>query len=190
MNRSKLLIVFIIIGISINLYSQEVSKSFKYFNLTQLGLLAGQTNYSFYYPTNKNFLSVLMINGVSYKNKFNIGFGTGLENIDLINTIPVFIDVRYCFLKKNISPYIHFSSGYSIPLDKEIPYYVYDYKGGVLIETALGVKNQINQNMAFTFSMGYRYQKIIADYPDWINGTYTLTDIYNRVSLRFGLLFM
>jgi hypothetical protein len=123
--------------------------------------------------------------------------------------LPVVADIRYYFRKVRPLPFVSLQAGYSFPLGGSYAQTIDEINsrrmhrikylnlpsgsssepitasGGILINPAIGLQTPINKHFAMTFSAGYY----------WMHNTYKQTDNYtldidyNRVSLKFGLLF-
>jgi hypothetical protein len=143
-------------------------------------------------------LSLILLGGYDFKNKFSVGGGVGL---DLLNEayMPVVADLKYNFTSGKINHYIYFQGGYIVPLETPDPY-DYDYSsdylsdissdGGYLINPGLGLKLFINEKNAFSFGIGYKYIHINHSYKEQNGQTIDRVIKYNRVVLSFGYHFM
>ncbi len=159
-----------------------------YFNITDVGLLAGRDSYQ-----NRYSFSSLIINGYQFKNRLSLGLGTGIEFMD-IPLAPAFLDVRHTILKGKLSPFIGVQGGYAFPL---VNYYNngYEpiYKGGYMVGSVVGIKNYMSDNTAIVFSVGFRHQKLLSTRTQWgWEGDEQITQVYNlynRIAIRAGLHF-
>jgi hypothetical protein len=175
-----------------------------YFNLTEMGVLVGNSaNYK------KNPFTLMNINSWKFENGFSTGIGVGVEFFNE-TYLPVVADFRYYLRKSGAIPYVSLQGGYSIPLGGtysqqqiyyaspyflESPIYFWDppspattdvsSRGGWLLNPAIGIQTPLNENLALTFSAGYRMMR--QRYGK--NDTYKLDVDYNRLSLKVGLLF-
>ena len=174
-----------------------------YFNLTEMGVLAGNSaNYK------KNPFTLLNINGWRFENGFSTGLGVGVEFFNE-TYLPVVADFRYFIRKSGAMPFVSLQGGYSIPLGGTYSQQVYysspviwdltiyrpptpippttdvSARGGWLLNPAIGIQSAINENLALTFSAGYRIMR----HRYGKNDTYKLDVDYNRLSLKVGLLF-
>lgn len=143
-------------------------------------------------------LSLILVGGYDFKNKFSVGGGVGL---DLLNEayMPVVADLKYNLTSGKINHYIYFQGGYTVPLETPDPY-DYDYysyyhsdissDGGYLINPGLGLKLFINEKNAFSFGIGYKYIHINHSYKEQNGQTIERIIKYNRVVLSFGYHFM
>lgn len=170
-----------------------------YFNLTETGVLSGYFS---------NIFSIANTSSWKFSNGFTAGIGVGFENSNE-KYLPVVADVRYYFRKVRPLPFVSLQAGYSFPLGGSFAQTIdkinsnrmhrINYRnlpslsskdpitasGGFQINPAIGLQTPINKHFALTFSAGYY----------WMHNTYKQTDNYtldidyNRVSLKFGLLF-
>jgi hypothetical protein len=173
-----------------------------YFNLTEMGVLAGNSaNYK------KNPFTLMNISSWKFENGFSTGIGVGVEFFNE-TYLPVVADFRYFIGKAGAMPFVSLQGGYSIPLGGTYTQQNYYYppvmyvsspiyqppvasttdisaRGGWLLNPAIGLQMPLNENLALTFSAGYRMMR--QRYGK--NDTYKLDVDYNRLSLKVGLLF-
>jgi hypothetical protein len=174
-----------------------------YFNLTEMGVLAGNSaNYK------KNPFTLMNINSWKFENGFTAGIGVGVEFFGE-TYLPVVADFRYFIRKAGAMPFVSLQGGYSIPLGgtyTQQNYYYPPYmwssssiyrptaqptnidisaRGGWLLNPALGIQAPINENLSLTFSAGYRLMRQRYGKDD----AYKMDVDYNRLSLKVGLLF-
>ena len=170
-----------------------------YFNLTETGVMSGSFS---------PILSITNINSWKFSNGFSAGLGLGLELSNEKN-LPVMADFRYSFRQKRPLPFVSVQTGYSfliagsyeniinevnhrkrhyigfpdpVPLAAKVPV---SASGGFFISPAIGIQTPINENFALTFSIGYNWMHLDLIQAD----DYTLNVDFNRVALKFGLLF-
>ncbi len=166
-----------------------------YFNLTEAGILAGNSNNRFKSP-----FSIMNINAWQFKNRYSVGVGAGVEFVNE-TYLPVVADFRYFLKRQGINPFFGMQGGYSFALDKpdrlysdplinsSPGYYLGNNlemkaKGGLLFNPSVGICTSLSENLAFTFSVGYRMMRhryIRAD-------DYKIDIDYNRLSIKIGLL--
>ena len=166
-----------------------------YFNLTEAGILAGNSDNKYSAP-----FSFLNISGLQFKNGLSVGAGTGVEFFNE-TYLPVVADFRYYLKRQGVNPFFGVQGGYSFALDKPDKQYVYGNtylwnipngstldvkaKGGLLLNPFVGFCTSLNENMALTFSAGYRIMRHRYNREDD-----SKIDIdYNRLSLKIGLIF-
>ncbi len=174
-----------------------------YFNLTEIGVLAGNSaNYK------KDPFAFLNISSWKFEKGFSTGIGVGVEFFNE-TYLPVVADFRYFIRNSGAIPFVSLQGGYSIPLGGTYSQQVYysspvdwnsliyrpptpipttqdiSARGGWLLNPAIGIQSAINENLALTFSAGYRIMR----HRYGKNDTYKLDVDYNRLSLKVGLLF-
>lgn len=166
-----------------------------YFNLTEAGILAGKSDNKYPAP-----FSLINICGWQFKNRFSVGAGAGVEFLSE-TYLPVVADLRYYLKSQGVTPFFGIQGGYSFALDKPDLQYVYDYadiwqgpngntlemkaKGGFMLNPSAGMCISMNENLALTFSAGYRIMRHRYSRQD----NYDIDIDYNRLSLKIGLLF-
>ncbi len=170
-----------------------------YFNLTEIGVLAGNSN-----NANKSAFTMMNISSWKFACGFTAGVGVGVEFFNE-TYLPVVADFRYYIREHGPLPFVALQAGYSIPLggsySQQNYYYGYNEvligpgyytvnqdmsaRGGFLINPSIGIQAQLNENLALVFSAGYRYMR--HNYGKDEN--YKLEVEYNRLSLKVGLLF-
>jgi hypothetical protein len=170
-----------------------------YFNLSELGILAGNTSNAKRAP-----LTLMNVNMWRFENGISAGLGVGVHFFNE-TYLPVVADFRYHLRRSGPVPFASVQAGYSIPLGgtyNQQYYYAYDSRssiypgptpgnqnvsarGGLLVNPAIGIQTQINENFALTFSAGYSYLRHRYGKEE----AYALDVDYNRLSLKIGLLF-
>ena len=172
-----------------------------YFNLTEFGVLAGNSNNSEKAP-----FTLMNVNNWQFANGFAAGIGVGVHFFNE-TYLPVVADFRYFLRKQGPLPFVSLQTGYSIPVGGEYTqsyYYANDVlvkpgiwpgptqtvqdasaRGGILINPSVGFQTQINESLALTFSAGYCYLRHRYGKEE----TYKMDVDYNRLSLKIGLQF-
>ena len=170
-----------------------------YTNLTELGVLAGNSN-----NLKKAPFTLMNVNSWQFANGFSTGIGLGVEFFNE-TYLPVVADFRYFLCKLGPLPFLSVQSGYSIPLGGNYTQQLYyanplinglypvmtqtrqdvSARGGFLINPSIGILTQINENLSLIFSVGYSYQRHRYGKQD----IYKLDVDYNRLSLKVGLQF-
>ncbi len=165
------------------------------FTIAEAGVLAGNSDNQYHAP-----FSFMIISGRQFGNRFSVGAGTGVEFFSE-TYLPVVADLRYYFNRQGVQPFLGIQGGYSFALDKPDEQFVYqtggmwpqpsgtplelEAKGGLLLNPSLGISTSLNQNLALTFSAGYRIMRHQYCRED----NYSIDVDYNRLSLKIGLLF-
>jgi len=156
-----------------------------YLNITDLGTLIGSGN------NNRNAIfSISSFNGYGFSSKM-VGGSIGFEIFETL-MLPVYFEFRGVLAISKFSPFFSLKAGYSFALEDPESYWGENYNstGGYLFGTGLGALIWINNHNAFEISIQYRYQDIkTIRTDDWSGETTTLTKKYNRLELKFGLLF-
>jgi hypothetical protein len=157
-----------------------------YVNITDFGLLIATGN------NNQNgIFTISTMNGYSFASRFIAGAGVGIELFQSL-MLPLYADTRIILAKSRITPYAGFKTGYSFALEDPAANWgeSYDSHGGFTLGTGAGVFIWINDRSSFEINLSYRYQAIKTDRTyEWSGVTTTLTTTYNRLELRFGILF-
>jgi hypothetical protein len=152
-------------------------------NMTSMGFLIGSSHNAQLAP-----FSLLMVNGFRTSNGLFSGIGTGVEFFST-SYLPLFIDLRYDLLGKDVVPYVVAKGGYGFPMSGDFTEYdvSYEYFGGALFGAGIGLKIRTRKHFAWDIGLLYRYQKTsYKEIYDWNNQEYEYTDIFNRIELRLG----
>ncbi|MGD9930506.1 MAG: hypothetical protein AB7U05_10845 [Mangrovibacterium sp.] len=133
------------------------------------------------------------------------GLGAGLDLLEE-SYLPAFVNLEYRFRDSRFTPFIAFQGGYLLPLDGEVnthggyyyydimpyssywPYYqsqTLDNEGGLMFNPSLGFISQVNDNLGFSLSFGYRYSQVTFTGDN----SYELETNYNRLSIKLGIIF-
>jgi hypothetical protein len=172
-----------------------------YYNLTEFGVLAGNSNNSEKAP-----FTLMNVNNWQFANGLAAGIGVGVHFFNE-TYLPVVADVRYFLRKQGPLPFVSLQAGYSIPVGGQYTqsyYYaytdvakpaIYPYtspteqdasaRGGFLVNPSIGFQTQLNESLALTFSAGYCYLRHRFGKEE----TYRMDVDYNRLSLKVGLQF-
>jgi hypothetical protein len=152
-------------------------------NMTSIGFLAGTSHNEQVAP-----LSLLMVNG--YRTPYGLfaGFGTGIEFFST-SYLPLYLDLRYDLLGKEVVPYIMAKGGYGLPLSSDRSEYdiSYEYSGGPLLGLGIGLKIRTRSHFAWDVELLYRYQETnYKEIYDWNDQEYEYSDLFNRIEIRLG----
>jgi hypothetical protein len=133
--------------------------------------------------------------------RLSAGIGTGVEWFNGAK-LPLFVLADYKFLKSNLSPFVFGQAGYAFALENDPNTYYYygsDQKnyGGILLGAGAGIRKDFSPHAAFTFSVGYRYQKskMTSEYNIWYDNdpnhlmNTERIEEFNRISISIGFLF-
>lgn len=124
--------------------------------------------------------------GYQFKNKITLGLASGIEGFGVM-TLPIMVDSRYYFFKETFTPFVYLQGGMAHPLD-DFAEYETGFGGGL----GLGMRRQIGSNTGFTLSAGYRYLRLVSknEFTPWGSVvTSRQLNIFNRVTMRFGIIF-
>jgi hypothetical protein len=166
-----------------------------YFNLTEAGISAGNSDNNYKAP-----FSLINISGWQLKNRFSVGAGAGIEFLSE-TYFPVVADFRYNLKRQGVNPFFGIQGGYSFAVDKADIQYVYSYsniwpgpvgnnvkmkaRGGLLLNPSVGICTSLNENLAFSFSAGYKIMRHRYSTED----DYKIDIDYNRLTIKVGLIF-
>jgi hypothetical protein len=121
------------------------------------------------YDYNTDFLKLNVINGCKFNPYFSLGLGAGLryyyDEKDAV--IPLFVNFMANFSDKKVSPYLAFSTGYSLDIKKD---YTIDHAGFLLNLTA-GAGFKISDITVLHVGIGYDMQKAEI-FDDWLGTSY------------------
>jgi hypothetical protein len=152
-------------------------------NMTSIGFLAGSSHNAQVAP-----FSLLMVNGYRTAVGLFAGFGTGVEFFSS-TYMPFFLDLRYDLMGSDVVPYVLAKGGWGMPLSADHSEYdiSYEYAGGPLFGTGIGLKIRTRSHFAWDIELMYRYQETsYTETYDWNNQEYDYTDIFNRIEIRLG----
>lgn len=152
-------------------------------NVTSIGFLVGSSYNSQVAP-----FSMQMVNGYRTPMGLFAGFGTGVEFLSS-TYMPLFLDLRYDILGRDVVPYVLARGGYGIPLtsDRSQYDYSYEYFGGPMFGAGVGLKIRTRKHFAWDLELLYRHQETsYSETYEWNNQTYEYTDVFNRIEIRLG----
>ncbi len=159
-------------------------KSKGYFNVTALGLMAGENGAGALFET---------VNGYRFNHFLAVGGGVGIEYTDIV-LMPLYLSIRSDLLKGKSTPFVHVDCGYNFYVGGRNNYYYYndqDYttnKGGLNAGAGVGVKINTRGDCAFLISWSYKIEKLSRDYK--YLDTHNHYDYnYQRMVLKLGLEF-
>jgi hypothetical protein len=163
--------------------SEPIGFKSGFVNMTSIGFLAGSAHNEQVAP-----FSLLMVNGYRSPLGLFAGIGTGIEFLST-NYLPLFLDLRYDLLGKDVVPYLMAKGGYSLPLASDYTSYNmdYEYSGGPLFGMGVGLKIKTRSHFAWDISLLYRFQETsYKEIYDYNNQEYEYTDVYRRIEIRLG----
>lgn len=171
-----------------------------YFNLTEVGILAGNSNNKYAAQ-----FSLMNISGWQFKKHFSMGAGAGVEFFSE-TYLPVVADLRYSFILHRMNPFFGLQTGYSFAITKPDSAFMYysdqvlnpvgnppgkyvgvRANGGFLFNPFVGFCTALGENLALSFSVGYRIMRLnySKEYP---YENFKFYSDFNRLSLKMGLI--
>jgi hypothetical protein len=157
-----------------------------YINITDFGVLTATGN------NNQNAIfSVASFNGYSFASRFIAGAGIGIELFETV-MLPLYADTRVILAKSRITPFALLKSGYTFAMEDPEGYWgeSYDSHGGFMLGAGVGTFIWVSDRSSFEINLLYRFQSIRTERTyEWSGETSMITTRYNRLELRFGLLF-
>ncbi|GDX53355.1 hypothetical protein LBMAG27_24020 [Bacteroidota bacterium] len=163
-------------------------KSKGYFNVTNVGLLAGSNGAGALFET---------VNGYRFNHFLEVGGGTGIEYTNVV-LLPVYLSVRSDLLKGKSTPFIHADCGYNFYVGSRNNYYYpyygdlslqkYIYRGGLNASAGVGIKINTRSDFAFMISWAYKFEHWSYDY-DYLDNHTHYDYNYQRMVLKLGLEF-
>lgn len=138
--------------------------------------------------------SIHLSNDYQFKSGLAAGFGTGIEQLDVV-VMPVYGELRYQPFKTRLTPFIWIKSGYGIPLSNtDGGGYYGNYTesiGGLMFNAGTGVALYTWNRNGINIGIGYRYQRLrFEDKHRWTNEiSNELVTSYERIEVQFGFIF-
>lgn len=100
--------------------------------------------------------------GYNVTPRLSTSLGFGVEDLQYINWIPIFVDVNMKINPEahsaSNSPFFYGRLGVSTPTGDQD--YSYDYEAGLMAGVGFGFKMRLSHSMSFHASIGYRYQYV------------------------------
>ena len=149
---------------------------------TELGPLAGSNRAS--NGTTTSAFSFQITNGYKFSQWFYAGLGIGADLYAVQTFVPLVLSLRGDFTQYGDKiPYYFLEGGYSLNATSNDVLNL-RYRGGATGAAGVGLKILFRNNTGFTVGAGYRYQRSETD-----RTTGTVTDDFNRITLRAGFSF-
>lgn len=178
MKRIILLTTLLITGLSAWSQVEEIAPKAKgnYYGRGSVGLLIGEFASG----------SAQISNGYAFGNGLDFGIGLGYENYNYERFVPLFLETRYHFGKRETKPFVGLMSGYMAGLQR--------YNSNVKGFTAgfqLGVTHYFTKHFGITTSLGYRYSMLQSTVLYYLEVHVPNPPIENenihRIEARFGI---
>ena len=167
--------------------SKFTPKSKGYFNITNVGLMAGENGAGALFET---------VNGYRFCHLLEVGGGLGIEYTNVV-LMPLYLSVRSDLLKGKTTPFVHLDCGYNFYVGSRNNYNYYyndlslqkySYRGGLNASGGVGVKINTRSDCAFVISWAYKFEHWSYDYSYLENNTHYDYN-YQRMVLKLGLEF-
>jgi hypothetical protein len=138
-----------------NLPIKTEQKKRNFINYTEINFASGIGEiepFEYNYITKNNDYSYGIKTSCGYQvsNHFYLGASIGIDRHKVIKTIPLGIELRYRVVNEKISPMFNANFGYALKAGY--------LKGGVVINTQVGIRTRISKNLAYLFNIGYKWQ--------------------------------
>jgi len=173
----------------------------KFFNLTEVGILAGN-------PDNSQSAPLVLGSSLNYTFWKNMSAGAGVGIEFLKETyMPVTANLLYKFRDTRFTPYAMLQAGYQVPVEGSrtvyynvVPAHVSSRviwpgpwpvqqepmtaKGGLLFNPAVGFFSHSRTGYGFSMSVGYRFHRLRYSGEN----DYNLDIDFNRLSVKLGII--
>ncbi|GAB3202228.1 hypothetical protein ABID22_002589 [Pontibacter aydingkolensis] len=157
-----------------------------YLGMVEIGYLYGSST-SFGVKTYKTSPTVQVFNGYRFNKMFALGVTTGFDFYENVLVTPVALGLRGELLNSRISPIYGLDAGYgTTALSSENS--GQKTHGGWMYSPAFGIRANTDNNTAFTFTVGYKNQRVETRQVNW-NGTVDQEINYKRLTTRIGFMF-
>lgn len=147
----KKIAVVIVLAVTISFisYSQHISGN-GFVNISEINEGVGLSNLE--EPATKNFLGFTTVFGNQFTRNIFGGIGIGYYSYDSRQLFPLYLDYRYSFYLKGITPYIYTSGGFLVSLEN------IDDLTKIFISPGIGLSRSISSKVEITFSTGLNTQ--------------------------------
>ena len=157
--------------VSVKDYSPTVSST-GFYNRTSVGVMGGDMVSP----------SLYVVNGYSFNQHWEAGFGMGLESFYWNTYIPLFLEGRYSFFNGPTKPFVALNAGYEMPV-RNMEFNKGGFTGGV----QLGITHYFSNHVGIVTSAGYRFA-LLKEESMWWDDFETIRQI-NRYEIRLGFVF-
>lgn len=123
--------------------------------------------------------------GYHFNKHFGLGAGVGFDNYDP-EALSAFINARYAPWRRKVTPYFSGKIGYGLPLDLYRDHNIQDYKGGLLLNPAIGFQFSSRSNSSLLLEVGYNFQKMTRS-NEWRETVDHL--VFRRLCVTIGIQF-
>lgn len=157
----------------------------RYLGMVEFGYLYGKTAAGSLNSVASH--SVQFFNGVRVHRLVALGVTVGTDFYNNVLVLPFALGIRGELADTRVSPFYSLDAGYgvaSLSDDNEQRNTV----GGWMYNPAVGLRVKTGNDTAFTFGVGYRYQRATIRSSGW-SGNLTEEAKYKRLALRMGFMF-
>ena len=133
--------------------------------------------------------------GINLHPKLSLGLGGGADLIGGSFFFPIFLDTRYFFTTKPVTPYISFGGGWSIGQDYTTKGSDsrYDVRvksdGGIYLNPNIGIRINVAPKAALNFGLGARIQGSNGKISSYYNGSTRYSELLTLVNVKIGAIF-
>lgn len=195
MKKVVLIWIGLVLSMGSLLAQEETGKKRKYVNHTEFGLLLGRVTYggennSSQSTENKYSITVQTFQGIQLGRQLATGVSLGADWYKSTLVNPISLGVRYDLTKdKGGRLYVSGDVGYGFTWFQD-DLDGYQSRGGLMVNPGLGLKYGKPNQPAFTIGVGWKRQAIqVKKPPLWQIEEREEERIYNRLSLRLGMMF-
>jgi hypothetical protein len=147
------------------LYRRNDLKRNGFINITEIMINSGigEIRWDPYSAINNyNGFGIKTVNGFQFSRHISTGFGIGFDKFNQFMIMPITFDFRATVLEKRLSPTFNASIGYDIGLSTENEGMLHSSSGndGLELNASIGTKIYISKNVAYLFSIGYKFQSL------------------------------
>lgn len=131
-----------------------------------------------------------MVNGYQFTPRFSAGIGIAFVDYhDPLNAIPVFGDLRFKLERSNSTPFIFLKGGYNFSILPDEEYPIEGHRGGLMLNTGVGIQFEVNDQVGWYFNAGYNIDKMEYEEEVFGNANSTTSLTYKRMHFGVGLAF-
>lgn len=152
-----------------------------YMNFTTMGVLIGSTENQKSAP-----ISILMEHNYRFNSTIALGGFIGFEQLNE-SVMPLGANIKLFIPAGNTDLFLGSSAGYSVSLGKPEDAGITKANGGFMFSAEFGILIPVSSGSAFTVAIGYRHNELQYELNNFYYGDYEQNNIYNRLSLRFGI---
>lgn len=167
-------------------------KTTSFVNMTEAGMLFGKLANG----NNRDNFTFVTYNGYSFNSNISAGVIVGADAYNTTLIIPMGVGTRVCLGRptSKLNPLFSFDAGYGLPVGKYHSQYDKfagdgDAKGGYMFNPSAGVEVNAGKKLDLTITLGFKQQKVTAQFPPEVSQQVKQKDTYNSITLRMGVSF-